>query len=184
MSCGCGKKSKEFTPMFSGTSATSIEPSNWGPCFWHFLHTFAERVGAINSDIVIRSQASIFRWIIEHIPTILPCQTCQNHAREYILSNPLPVGLETITSGEALREQVRSWLFHFHSAVRQRIGQSVEVTDVHACKAMYENEEVNKAFITDLLPYITFAIRAGWVKTDAWKRWVIQYNRLKLSFGG
>ncbi len=170
--------------MFSGISAISIEPSNWGPCFWHFLHTFTERVGAIKSDIVIRSQASIFRWIIEHIPTILPCQTCQNHARDYILSNPLPATLETVTSGDSLRDQLRGWLFEFHNTVRRRIGQTVEVTDVNACKEIYENEEVNKTFITDLLPYTTFAIRAGWVKTDAWKRWVIQYNRLKLSFGG
>lgn len=170
--------------MFSGTSATSIEPSNWGPCFWHFLHTFAERVGSITSEVVIRSQASIFRWIIEHIPTILPCQTCQNHAREYILEHPIPSTLETVTSGDALRELLRKWLFEFHTAVRQRIGQSVEVPDIDACRVMYATEDINKTFIQDLLPYITFAIRAGWVKTDAWKRWVIQYNRLKLSFGG
>jgi hypothetical protein len=118
-----------------------------------------------------------------NISTILPCQVCQTHAREYILAHPLPATLETLP-GDALREQLRSWLFAFHTAVRERIGQSIIVTDVEACREMYESEPLNDAFIRDLSAYVMYAVRAGWVKLEAWKRWVTQYNRLKLAIGG
>jgi hypothetical protein len=186
MSCGCGKKKAGFNPILpsaTGMGAISLEPANWGPCFWHFLHTFTEKVGHIASPIICHSQATIFRWIIVNIPTVLPCQVCQAHAREYILAHPLPATLETLP-GDAMRGQLRSWFFAFHTAVRERTGQPIIVTDAEACRAMYESEPLNDAFISDLSAYVIYAVRSGWVKLEAWKRWVIQYNRLKLAIGG
>jgi hypothetical protein len=188
MSCGCGKKKAGFNPILPnatgmGGAAISLEPENWGPCFWQFLHTFTERVGQTTSPIICHSQATIFRWIVVNIPTILPCQACQAHAKEYIIAHPLPATLETLP-GDALREQLRTWFFAFHTAVRQRLGQPVLVADLEACREMYESEPINDAFIRDLSVYVIYAVRAGWVKLEAWKRWVTQYNRLKLAVGG
>ena len=180
MGCGCGKKDKSFKPIFSDNPVTSVEPEDWGPCFWHLLHTAAEKTGRSTNPIICRDQANIMKWLIENLPTILPCQQCQNHARNYLLANPIPKTWETATC-EDLRVQIRTWLFYFHHAVRTRLGQPITIKTPEECRIEYEKEDINQDFINDQANYVTYAIRAGWVKMDAWKRWAKQFSHLKLA---
>jgi hypothetical protein len=47
-------------------------------------------------------------------------------------------------------------------------------------KSHYEKCTLDKEFTNNLSRYVTFAVQQGWVKLDNWKRWVVQFNRLKL----
>ena len=177
MSCGCGKKNKSFNPIFSDNPITSSDPKAWGPCFWFMMHTMAEKTGHASSPIINGDHAAIFRWLVEQLPTILPCQECQAHARTYLLAHP-PTWMKAV--GNDLRIQIRTWVFNFHTSVRSRIGQPTTVISPDDCIALYAHETINPAFITDLSHHITFAVRSGWVRIDSWKRWVTQFNRMKL----
>ena len=178
MSCGCGKPRAPLRAILSDAHIIDVLPSQWGPCFWYAMHTLAERIGT-TSDIINGDQATIFRMLIELLPKIIPCQECQRHARSYILANPIPHTWYT-SKGDALRIAIRSWLFNFHTAVRLRLGQPVTIATEEACSIEFRNILINPDFITDISRYVSYAIRSGWVRFDEWKRWVVQFNRLKL----
>lgn len=96
------------------------------------------------------------------------------------MTHPVPTTWAT-ASCEDLRIQIRTWLFTFHTAVRIRLDQPLTIKTLEECRLEYEKEDINQDFVTDQSNYVTYAIRTGWVKMDAWKRWAKQFNHLKLA---
>lgn len=178
MSCGCGRKGIPPPTIFSEYALDSTNPADWGPCFWFAFHCIAEKIGKTNNNVLDRDQGVVLKILIELLPTILPCQTCQTHAKIYIGAHP-PLDLANLT-GEHLQNYARSWFFEFHNDVRRRTGNPIEFTNLDQVKSYYEKCILNKDFIKDMSRYIAFAVHNSWVKNDAWKRWVIQYNKLLL----
>lgn len=59
---------------------TPEPPDQWGPHYWHVIHTFAasypENPDDLDKDIAIR--------FIKLIPFILPCAACKKHSYFYM----------------------------------------------------------------------------------------------------
>lgn len=181
MGCGCGKKKNPYNPLLPDTPKTTTNPAEWGPPLWTILHCFAEKIGSSGSQVLDTDHARIMEFLITLLPIVLPCQTCQEHAREYIRTTP-PKGWPSL-QGEPLRSAVRTWLFTFHNHVRAQNGQPITINTAEECAQHYSNCEIIPCYFNDITADITLAVRHGWVRIDSWKRWVIQYNKLKLLLG-
>lgn len=158
-----------------------LDPPEWGPILWKFLHLLAERVGTSGNKIVDTDQANYMESLIGLLPQILPCTECQAHAAEYMASVPLPP-LKGLYNG-TLRETVRVWLFTFHNAVRLRKGQPVLVTTAEECAALYENATLPKCEYTSFVQSVAAAVRQGWVRMDNWRKWYSHAERIRILSG-
>jgi hypothetical protein len=85
--------------------------SVWGPALWKLLHFSAERIGLP----VIRlphEEERLWRGLLHSLALSLPCPLCKKHYVLYDRSQPLVFS----------KESVRSWLYHLHEQVNQRLG--------------------------------------------------------------
>lgn len=176
MSCGCGKRRTDSELMIKPIDSTNV--ADWGPCMWYALHCMAEKVGRTTAKPIYQDQAFIFNWLIEFLPAILPCKVCQEHATDYIRLNPLR--LWDSMRGDEIRYMIQLWLINFHNTVRERNGLPIIINDPDACAQLYAGCTINPNFINDMSRYVTYAIQQGWVRMDIWKRWIVQFNKLKL----
>jgi hypothetical protein len=177
MSCGCGKPRQNDNVLFK-TTLNSSNPTTWGPSIWTALHCIAEKIGNSNSPIIETDQVTTFKWLIEFLPSILPCKSCQSHSFQYISTHP--VREWSSLNGYILKGTIRLWLINFHNSVRERNNVPIEITTLEECRLQYENCKVSPTFIEDLSRYISYAIQEGWVRLDNWKRWMVQFNKLML----
>jgi hypothetical protein len=177
MGCGCKKKVNTGS-MFENGPLDSSNPADWGPCIWFSLHCLTEKIGKSGNAIIDADQGITMKFLIQNLQNILPCQVCQGHARAYVESHSLD--FLNILKGEALQTNLRDWLFTFHNAVRIRTQSTLDFTTTDQVKSHYEKCTLDKEFTNNLSRYVTFAVQQGWVKLDNWKRWVVQFNRLKL----
>jgi hypothetical protein len=175
MSCGCGRRRTDESMI---TPIDSTNAGDWGPCMWYTLHCLAEKLGRTKAKPIIEDQAFIITWLIEFLPAILPCKVCQAHTTEYLRMNPFRIW--SCSSGNEVRNNVRIWLMNFHNTVRESNGQPIEIQYPEACEQLYADCTINPNFINDMSRYVTYAIQQGWVRMDMWKRWIVQFNKLKL----
>ena len=158
-----------------------LDPSEWGPILWKYLHCLAEKVGTSGNKIVDTDQANYMEALLSALPLILPCTECQAHAAEYIAGHPLP-SLKGLYNGE-LQRTVREWLFLFHNTVRERKGQTVLVQTADECAPLYANCTVAKCEYTSFIQSVAAAVRQGWVRMDNWRKWYSFSERMRILSG-
>jgi hypothetical protein len=180
MSCGCGKKSgPSTTVLFS--SEQLLNPSEWGPILWKYLHCLAEKMGTSGSTIVDTDQANYMEHFLLLLPFVIPCTDCQSHTATYIQNHPIPSlkGLYGVT----LQSTVRAWLFSFHDAVRHMKGQPIVIGTVTECTTFYTGCTVLRKDYNTLIQSIAAAIKQGWVRVDHWRKWYSYSERLRILTG-
>jgi hypothetical protein len=175
MPCGCAKKTAPGFGAFAGEKTTS-NPEEWGPSFWRIIHCMAAKVGFTGSDAMDIDQARAFEFLIAGLCLVLPCIECQGHCREYVTGPGKNHNWLTLR-GADLRNAISSYFVDFHNAVRIRQGKEPVVD------ADYSTCEITKCDYDTVIENITFATRVGWVKRDYWKRWLRNFNQLRLLVG-
>lgn len=83
----------------------------WGPPFWFFFHTLAEKV---KPELFHQNRDAIF-GIVREICNNLPCPTCAAHAKQYINN----INFNAIQT----KEDFKIMLFEFHNSVNKRKNQ-------------------------------------------------------------
>ena len=94
----------------------TVDPSKkilWGPPFWFFFHTLAEKV---NPELFYANRDAIF-GIIREICYNLPCPTCASHATQYINN----INFNAIRT----KQDFILMLYEFHNSVNKRKNQPV-----------------------------------------------------------
>jgi hypothetical protein len=182
MVCNCMKKpgvTPSASPLLDAQNL--LDASTWGPITWRYLHILAERAGTSGNKVIDTDQSVLLSGMINLLPSVVPCQGCQQHAQDYIASHPLPM-LQGLY-GSDLTVAVRTWLFDFHSVVRARLGQPVLVGDVTACAEMYRGAILKQCEYTTLVQSVAAGIRSGIVKLGDWKRFYNFSERLRMISG-
>jgi hypothetical protein len=118
--------------------------------------------------------------LVNLLPAILPCSTCQGHMRQYIAMNPFVL---TGLVGSDLRTYCRTWLLTFHNAVRTSKGQTIDITTLEQLSGLYGAEKIQDCQIQALSANVIYGIRMGLSKMDTWKRWNGIFQRLKVMVG-
>ena len=175
MGCGCGKRKGPVTLV--GADAADGNPDTWGPPLWTILHIIAERIGISGMDA---DQSRDIGVLVNLLPAILPCSTCQGHMRQYIAMNPFVV---TGLVGADLRTYCRTWLLKFHNAVRTSKSQIVDILTLEQLGTLYGTEKIQACQIQTVSSNVIYGIRMGLSKMDAWKRWNGIFQRLKVMVG-
>lgn len=158
-----------------------LDPPEWGPILWKFLHCLTEKIGTSGNKIVDTDQANYMESLIGALPLILPCTECQGHAAEYIAVHPLPP-LKGLYQ-DSLRGAVREWLFTFHQTVRTQKQQPILVNTVEECEALYANCVVPKCEYTSFVQSVAAAVRQGWVRMENWRKWYSHAERMRILSG-
>jgi len=176
MPCACKKKGNLLI-LFGDAGDADGEPEAWGPPVWSILHTLGHHIGHSGID---GDQARAMEVVIHQLPSILPCTDCAGHMRQYLVTYPFTCGK---LQGPDLISYIRQWLLTFHNAVRTRKSQPLEILTHEQLDALYAAETLQTCQITTLMANVTYGIRTGIVKADAWRRWVIHFNRLRVLTG-
>lgn len=177
--CGCGKKKGPGIALggFKEDSLASGEPEDWGPQLWFILHYFSIKIGKIPELIGDYRQG--MKMIIDWLPTIIPCTTCQEHCKLYLSANSTEYWA-TISDMDTLKAAIQTWLIDFHNAVRTRKGQPIIITTLADLATEYDDKTLEECRIKTVADNVLFGIRTGKVKMDQWKRWLKQFNTLKI----
>ena len=176
MPCACKKKGKLLI-LLGEAGTTDGNPDAWGPAVWSILHVLVNHVGNSSIDI---DQIREIEVLIHSLPGILPCSDCAAHMRSYLVTSPFQCGK---LLGPELNIYVQKWLMDFHNTVRTRKSQSIDITTLTQIQELYGTETIESCQITTLMAHVTYGIRNGIVRADAWKKWVIHFNRLRVMTG-
>jgi hypothetical protein len=181
MPCNCGRKRQSGAEEITSPLLVQ-EPAEWGPTLWTYLHILAERLGTSGSSIVDTDQATYMEILLQHLPRILPCNECQQHAMTYLSEHPPPTlkGLYR----DALRATVRQWLFDFHQAVRLQKEQPLMLDSAESCAVLYHDRSISKGDYHRFIQTVTAAIRQGWIRLDEWRKWFSHSEKLRILSGG
>ena len=182
MSCASCARKRAGAPgaFFAAALAASGDPAHWGPVLWNILHILANRCGRSGNALTDLEESRLFDFLITNLPLVLPCEECAGHARIYIATNPLRcVGLK----GSALTDHLQTWLMNFHNAVRLRKHQAIEITTIDALRTHYADHRIDEDDVKLFMANIIFGVRMMLVKSDNWKRWVTQFQKLRLIVG-
>lgn len=180
MSCGCGKK-KKIANIFGYNEAADGNPVTWGPPLWELLHMLAERVGRSGVPSIDVDQAILMDLLVQLLPSVIPCEECQAHCREYLAKHPFSAG--KLKASDAISPFVRQWLFDFHNAVRSRKEQPLIITTLEQLATEYEGDKIQQCQVNLFLSNANYGVRNGIVKIDALKRWIVAFNKLKVITG-
>ena len=182
MVCGCGKKKAGATIHFMGPAgAGTIDPVEWGPILWKYLHCLTEKCGFSNNKVMDADHANCMEILLSMLPLILPCTECQAHSAAYLGTHPLPPLKEL--RGEVLRTTIRTWLFTFHNLVRSSKGQTILVETEEQCASQYANCFVPKCEYSFFVQSVAYAVRQGWVRVDQWRKWYSTSEKARLLLG-
>ena len=98
-------------PVQVVSQPATVDPRNkilWGPPFWFFFHTFAEKV---KPELFYENRDAIF-GIIREVCNNLPCPTCASHAKQYINN----INFNAIRT----KQDFAMMLYEFHNSVNKR----------------------------------------------------------------
>jgi hypothetical protein len=177
MPCACGSR-KISSLLFHARDADG-DPGVWGPPLWAILHRIAGRVGTSESPVIDKDHAWHIEFLVNGLPNVLPCETCQAHCRAYLKTHPFSC---SSLVGPPLNDYVRSWLFQFHNAVRESKNQPIEITNVGSLAALYEGP-IPECDMNVFIAHVAYGVRTRLVKADNWKRWSAVLKRFKLMIG-
>jgi len=116
------------------TMGRNSRPEIFGPPLWFSLHNGALNYPEVASPIVKERMKSF----ILALPIMLPCETCKNHANEFIENNK--EYLETICS---TRENLFNFFVDFHNNVNRFTNKPI-MSKEGALKLYSENIKITK----------------------------------------
>ena len=119
------------------------ENKEWGPFLWRTLHGLAERVGTSISALYEAEERRNWISVLSGIGTMLPCDECRDHYKEYLAAHSLK-GIETVPKSE-LRTWIRTWLWSLHQDVNLRLGKTVEIA-LEDLPALYKGTNISVEF--------------------------------------
>ena len=91
-------------------------PSVWGPFLWNTLHAIGAHAGKSHEKTRI-DEIRELRWLLENLESVVPCNECRIHIKEYKKGSPIPE-----SAGE-----YGIWLWNFHEAVNKRLGKTADI---------------------------------------------------------
>ena len=103
-----------------------MNPKEWGPKYWKFLHGLIEKIGRCTSLKKLQEDDEA-RYVLQILNAVLlsmPCLSCRKHYKEWLLLYPLRHFSKLRRA--ALREALRKWLWGLHSDVNMRNKVSVQ----------------------------------------------------------
>lgn len=136
------------TIELKGKESGLIDPEKgaWAPLLWIFIHAIVEKTGNGQIGTVI-DEIRELHWILSHIDTIIPCAICRIHCIEYKKIHHLTQGAGFKTVKNAVigfnKDQVRKWVWEFHTAVNERLGKTVHV-EYESVEPMYKDYDIRK----------------------------------------
>lgn len=176
--CNCGRRLDPSLNIDMYMQLNPIDPVEWGPILWRYLHSISERIGQSGSPSIDFDEATYLENMIQLLPKILPCQTCQDHARTYLQDeHPLPA-LRGLT-GATLRQTARQWLFTFHNAVRTKKGQPIIVETLEEYTTLYASASISQAEYSKFIEAVAAAARINWVRLEDWRIWYNFSERIR-----
>jgi len=101
-----------------------MNPDVWGPPCWIFLHTVSLNY-PIKPTNLDKQQHYIF---FNSLKTILPCQICRDHYKEFIENHPIKPYLDT-------QDTLVNWVNDLHNHVNETNG-----------KKQLSTKEINKYY--------------------------------------
>jgi len=181
MPCGCGKKrgGPGIANFREPSEATGL-PEDWGPSLWFILHLLAHRIGSIPE--LLNDYRLGMDMLINWLPFILPCEYCQEHCRTYLSENSISYWAN-ITDINELKLHIQIWLMNFHNTVRSRKNQEIIINTIDDLNAEYTGKILEDCQIKVITDNILFGVKTGKVKMVNWKRWQIQFNKMKVMLG-
>ena len=87
-------------------------PGVWGPIAWKLLHAIGARAGRPIKKME-KDEKREALWLLVNLETILPCEECRKHCKEYKKQYGLPED----------SSQIGAWIWAFHEAVNERLGK-------------------------------------------------------------
>lgn len=87
--------------------------SEWGPSFWYVFHSSA----MLYPDRPTAQLALQMTELLTIVPDLLPCPSCQQHARDYI------DGIASLSNVCSSRTNLFEFWATFHNAVNERLGK-------------------------------------------------------------
>lgn len=142
-----------------------VSPAEWGPNAWNLLHGIAERVGNQRILTIQRDEQNALRNTLRTLWNLLPCKTCQEHYREWILRNP-PEAF-TSKSGGYLQDDMRTWVFRLHNAVNNRREVQPEFKE-DMLQSTYSNINLRECAL-NLKSLYQRGFQTGVLKPEDWK---------------
>lgn len=101
--------------MFFSSSPVAATAANsgpkWGPAFWTFFHTLAEKIDDPQFRAAGHLRHEVFQ-LIRKICAHLPCPECRAHAAQHMAA--------TQWQAIATKQDLRLYLYFFHEKVTQR----------------------------------------------------------------
>lgn len=86
--------------------------TEWGPSYWYVLHTssfsYPLEPTSVHKKITVD--------FLNLLPSLLPCPTCRDHARDFIQKSNLNAAVQS-------REQLIEFYVTFHNAVNARLNK-------------------------------------------------------------
>ena len=95
-----------------------VSPFEWGPKTWELLHGLSERIGNQPNTTLMRDQLNELRLTLRHFSALLPCQKCQKHYREWLISHPPETWIQT-NQIMNLQDSMREWIYQLHENVNR-----------------------------------------------------------------
>ena len=140
-----------------------VSPAEWGPKAWELLHSIVEHVGNHTKNNLIRDEQLELKLTLRQFGSLLPCQKCQIHYREWIRLH-MP---DTTKYAEFLKEDMRKWVYDLHEDVNKRRGITSGIT-LESMKSRYESTNPRDAAIY-LRSFYQRGVQSGILKPEEWK---------------
>jgi hypothetical protein len=142
-----------------------VSPAEWGPNAWELLHGLSERVGNQPNMTMIRDEQNLLRLTLKNFWSLMPCQKCQTHYREWIRKHP-PDAF-TVKIGEYLQDDMREWVYKLHNNVNESREIIVEFKE-EDLKTRYGQIDL-RAAANNLKTVYQRGLQLKILKPDEWK---------------
>ena len=144
-----------------------VSPHEWGANAWELLHGIAEKVGNQQHPSMILDQKNELSFVLKTFWHLLPCKTCQEHYREWLIKHPPDKFIFGMPVYE-LQEHTRKWVYMLHNAVNEQKDITV-VFDEANLHDTYSHVDLRKCANT-LKSFYQRGLQTGVLKSEDWKR--------------
>ena len=62
-------------------------PKVWGPALWYILHTYTERLGNQQNQILSTDQRVAWINLLKSVEGVIPCARCRAHYKEWRINS-------------------------------------------------------------------------------------------------
>ena len=155
-------------------------PTNeiWGPIVWNLLHGMAEYAGKPISDSSKGEENYSWIQLIKGTERILPCPTCREHYKKWLLENP-PDMLKKMPY-----ENQRLWIRDFFWALHNDINKDnkKDILPFASLQSLYKNINL-RSNIKELETHIKLLLQHNGLSILSWQNWLNHYKKLQSIYG-